>query len=182
MSSVATIRDIKAELGAISANRSISALEKTNKLVAWAQKHFAWGLNPLKALIGISEEDIARNTAATLAHSNHAHANMGGTVPEVVEAVAAKHAFDKCPQQNKTEKNKLRKKLESEFADVLMMVLVWGNKLGVNIENALKATVNKMQKRFGRVLQVADNQSTNLKDPAAFQQLWKQAKKQEQLT
>ncbi|MBQ9638271.1 MAG: nucleoside triphosphate pyrophosphohydrolase [Bacteroidales bacterium] len=69
--------------------------------------------------------------------------------------------------------------VQEEFGDLLFALVVWGNHLGVNADDALSLTINKFRQRFAHVEQTAISQGRTIADlsPDEMLALWQEAKK-----
>ena len=181
------LNQLDGELKGLS-DRQFTPFERTVQLVEWAQERLPWGQKPLEAAVGLSQEDIARQierrkeTATGLATlADHNAKEIGGRKPELEEAVEAKLALDKCTEPPKHKERKgLIKKLEEEFADLIMMFLAWGRKIGINLDRAFSRNFSKHQKRFENVIHYARKNKidpqTLKNEPSMFNKIWKHVK------
>ena len=95
---------------------------RMKSLVSFANKHFAWGLDPLHALIGPECKD-GRFCGRELAKKG------GGVQPEFLELIEAAINLKAIKNQTSDEAVELRATMKKEFADVLMMVFALANQL-----------------------------------------------------
>ncbi len=179
------LNQIAGELKSLS-DRKFTPFERIVKLVEWAQERLPWGQKPLEAAVGLSQEDVAKqieqrreagSSLATL--TDHKAREIGGRKPELEEAVEAKLALDKCITEdphNIKEQKSLRGKMEEEFADLVMMILAWGRKIGINLNQAFSRNFMKHQKRFENVINVARKHKIEAQalkqNPSLFNKIW----------
>lgn len=96
-----------------------------------------------KELLAVTEEfnKVLKDTDASQRETMLAQTvKLGEEIGELCEAV-----IDICNWQRE---DKDETDIESEFADVILTTLVLANTCGVDINKALEAKVDKLQKRF----------------------------------
>ncbi len=145
---------------------------RMKSLVTFAMKHFAWGADPLNALLGPKAKN-GRFCGNKLAQTG------GGKEPELLELVKAAEVLKQLKNKESKKAHELRELLKREYSDVLMMIFAYGNQLGINADESLHEGCKKMIQRFDNILEFVRQGQVSLRDlkkPKLFQELWTKVK------